>query len=125
MVMNGKFLKAWTQKWRKMGEKVTPCAACGTCCTWPVWALLQEEKIVPRDVPKGHLVVYVGECHKRFVIKVALLKNPLFQALLDQAQEVYDFTADSRLHIPCDENIFLSVVQCAKSRPERRLSVCL
>ncbi|KAL8516656.1 hypothetical protein ACS0TY_015060 [Phlomoides rotata] len=118
-------MKAWMKKWRKMGERVIPCAGCGTWCTW---ALVEEEdKIVPRDVPKGHLVVYVGECQKRFVIKVALLKNPLFQALLDQAREAYDFTTHSRLHIPCDENIFLSVLQCAKSpQGEGRLSTsCL
>lgn len=121
-IMKGKFLKAWMKKWRRMGRRVIPCAACETCCVWSLW---HEEKIVPSDVPKGHLVVYVGEYHKRFVIKVTLLKHPLFQALLDQAQEVYDFNADSRLRIPCDENIFLSVVQCAKPPPDPRLPICL
>ncbi|KAL3825901.1 hypothetical protein ACJIZ3_021930 [Penstemon smallii] len=119
-----KFLKECMKKWQRVGRKVIPCASsCGMCggdCSF--W---HEEKIVPSDVPKGHLVVYVGEYHKRFVIKVTLLKHPLFQALLDQARDVYDFTAESRLCIPCDENMFLSVVQCAKSPQERRLSICL
>lgn len=125
-IMKGKLLKTCVKKWRRMGRRVVPCAACDMCCCgWSLWPSLQEEKIVPSDVPKGHLVVYVGECQKRFVIKVTLLKHPLFQALLDQAQEVYDFTTDSRLCIPCDESIFLSVVQCAKSPPDRRFSICL
>ncbi|KAL7095851.1 hypothetical protein ACP275_10G048500 [Erythranthe tilingii] len=116
----GKFnLKACMRKWRR----IIPCSAddCDKCCVWRY--ALHKEKVVPNDVPKGHLVVYVGQFHKRFVIKVNLLKHPLFQALLDQAQEVYDFAAaDSRLRIPCDENIFLNVVQCARSPPDRRLS---
>ncbi|PIN07857.1 hypothetical protein CDL12_19568 [Handroanthus impetiginosus] len=121
-IMKGKILKDCIKKWRKMGRKLIPCSACVTCCNWSLW---HDDKIVPSDVPKGHLVVYVGEYHKRFVIKVALLKHPLFQALLDQAQEVYDFNADSRLCIPCDENMFLSVVQCAKSPQDQRQSICL
>ncbi|KAL3839673.1 hypothetical protein ACJIZ3_024264 [Penstemon smallii] len=123
--MKCKYLKACVKKWRRMGLRVIPCASCCMCCQWSLWPSLHEEKIIPRDVPKGHLVVYVGEKHKRFVIKITLLKHPLFQALLDQAREVYDFTADSKLCIPCDENMFLDVVQCAKSPPDRRLSFCL
>ncbi|XP_075510091.1 auxin-induced protein 15A [Primulina tabacum] len=114
-IMKGKFLKSCTRKWRVMGQRIIPCVACDSCCKLSWWHLQPVEKIVPDDVPKGHLVVYVGEYKKRFVIKITLLKHPLFQALLDQAREVYAFTADSRLCIPCDENLFLSVVQCAKS----------
>ena len=124
--MNGKFLKACLTKWRKMGSKDEPCGSCEYCYQWAKWAnSMHEESSIPKDVPKGHLVVYVGENYKRFVIKITLLKHPLFKALLDQAQDEYDFTTDSKLCIPCDESLFLDVVRCASSPQDRRLSQCL
>ncbi|XP_050229641.1 indole-3-acetic acid-induced protein ARG7 [Mercurialis annua] len=113
--MKREFIKACSKKWRKMGSRVIPCAGCEHCCQWSLWASLHEGKSIPRDVPKGHLVVYVGENYKRFVIKISLLEHPLFRALLDEAKDEYDFTADSKLCIPCDETIFLDVVRCASS----------
>lgn len=124
--MKGKFVQACFNKWRKMGSRVIPCAACEYCYQWGFWPSADEGSSIPRDVPKGHLVVYVGKNHKRFVIKITLLKHPLFKALLDQAQDEYDFTTDSKLCIPCDENIFLEVVRCAASPlQDRRTSLCL
>ncbi|XP_015087322.1 auxin-responsive protein SAUR50 [Solanum pennellii] len=124
-MMDSKFLKACQNKWQKMGGKVIPSSACcDKCCKWSMWPFEKEEKSIPRDVPKGHVVVYVGKYQKRFVIKITLLKHPLFKALLDQAQEVYEFTADSKLWIPCDENIFNSVIRCATLPESRRISIC-
>ncbi|XP_010490802.1 PREDICTED: indole-3-acetic acid-induced protein ARG7-like [Camelina sativa] len=81
-----------------------------------------KPKDIPHDVPKGHLVVYVGkeeESYKRFVIKIKLLHDPIFRALLDQSKdEAYDdFTSgDSKLCISCDETLFLEVIRCASPR---------
>ncbi|KAL6336260.1 hypothetical protein AAG906_014429 [Vitis piasezkii] len=125
-IMRGKFLRACLEKWRRMGSRVIPSAGCDYCCQWALWPSMHEGNSIPRDVPKGHLVVYVGENYTRFVIKITLLKHPLFKALLDQARDEYDFTAASKLCIPCDENIFLSVVRCASSPRDRRsFSLCL
>ncbi|XP_047331992.1 uncharacterized protein LOC124935616 [Impatiens glandulifera] len=106
--------------------------ACECCCCWwwnghDVWpsssspaSIHGEIMMIPRDVPKGHLVVYVGEDHKRHVIKVRILNHPLFQALLDLAREEYEFSKSSKLYIPCDEGMFLDVVRIANSSRHRR-----
>ncbi|PON67986.1 Small auxin-up RNA [Trema orientale] len=79
---------------------------------------------VPKDVPKGHLAVYVGEEFKRYVINITLLKHPLFQELLDHVEEVFQFANGSRLCIPCSEHVFLSVLQCINvSERARRVSM--
>lgn len=84
----------------------------------------QEEQIIPKDVPRGHLVVYVGEECKRFVIKITFLGHPLFQALLDQAREEYEFTPNSKLCIPCNENIFLDILHDVRSQQDQRFWLC-
>ncbi|CAI9097999.1 OLC1v1034539C1 [Oldenlandia corymbosa var. corymbosa] len=125
-VMEGKFLKSCMKRNIKLGAKEVPSSACSKCCQWFLWPLVQQDKrTIPRDVPKGHLVVYVGEYRKRYVIKITLLKHPLFRALLDHAQEVYDFSADSKLCIPCDESVFLNVVRCTTSPEHRQICLCL
>ncbi|GLT56657.1 hypothetical protein SLA2020_296850 [Shorea laevis] len=123
--MKGKFLRACFNKWRKVGSRVIPCTGCEYCYHWAMWPSVHEKNAIPKDVPKGHLVVYVGEKLRRFVIKVSLLEHPLFKALLDQAKDEYDFNADSKLCIPCDESLFLHVVRCASSPQDRKLSHCL
>ncbi|XP_052176275.1 uncharacterized protein LOC127790700 [Diospyros lotus] len=124
-ITKGKFPKICLKKWQKMSSRVIPSGGCECCHQWALWPSMQEEKCIPRDVPKGHLVVYVGEDYKRYVINISLLKHPLFKALLDQARDEYDFNAASKLCIPCDENIFLSVVRCAASSQDRRIFLCL
>ncbi|KAI3791796.1 hypothetical protein L2E82_05659 [Cichorium intybus] len=110
-----KIFKAWLKK-RKEMNKIASSVRYEKWCPWRITRTSSssmheddEQDSIPRDVPKGHLVVYVGQNQSRFVINVKLLKNPSFNALLDQAQEEYDFTNDSRLYIPCDEDVFLKV----------------
>ncbi|CAL5205672.1 unnamed protein product [Lathyrus oleraceus] len=43
------------------------------------------------EVPKGHLAVYVGEKARRFLIPVSFLNEPLFQELLNQAEEEFGY----------------------------------
>ncbi|XP_054803541.1 protein SMALL AUXIN UP-REGULATED RNA 12-like [Prosopis cineraria] len=69
-----------------------------------------EEENIPKDVPRGHVVVYVGEDFKRYVIRVSVLNHPQFKALLDDAEDVFGFSNASKLHIPCNERIFLSIL---------------
>ncbi|OIV92360.1 hypothetical protein TanjilG_09958 [Lupinus angustifolius] len=123
--MKSEFLRGCLNKWKKTGNQIIPYAACEYCCQWVMWSSMHESCSLPNDVPKGHLVVYVGEKHTRFVIKIAVLNHPLFKALLDQAQEEYDFTAaDSKLRIPCDEHLFLSVLRRATSAQNERVFLC-
>ncbi|XP_010553332.1 PREDICTED: indole-3-acetic acid-induced protein ARG7-like [Tarenaya hassleriana] len=124
--MKTKFIKACENKLKMMkGKVVIPCTSCESCCERMCWPFKKETEMIPKDVPKGHLVVYVGENYKRFVIKISLLKHPLFVALLDQAQDVYNFTTNSKLWIPCDENTFLDVVRCAGAPQHQRICMCL
>ncbi|CAL1354671.1 unnamed protein product [Linum trigynum] len=63
------------------------------------------------DVPKGYLVVYVGETHskKRFVVPVSYLKQPSFQDLLSMAEEEFGYDHPmGGLTIPCCEETFIS-----------------
>ncbi|KAL8051241.1 hypothetical protein ABFX02_06G134800 [Erythranthe guttata] len=62
-------------------------------------------------VPKGHLVVYVGESEKkRFVIPLSYLNHPSFQELLCQAEEEFGFRHPmGGLTIPCSEESFIGL----------------
>ncbi|XP_004497519.1 indole-3-acetic acid-induced protein ARG7-like [Cicer arietinum] len=123
--MKSRFLRGCINKCKKMGSIVKTCGVCEDFCERGLWSSLHESCSIPSDVPKGHMVVYVGENHKRYVIKIVLLHHPLFKALLDQAQEEYDFIAHSKLCIPCDEHLFLNVVRCAASPQNQRVYLCL
>ncbi|KAK9108996.1 hypothetical protein Sjap_017056 [Stephania japonica] len=68
-------------------------------------------------VPKGHMTVYVGETQKRrFVVPISYLNHPLFQGLLDQAEEEFGFDHPmGGLTIPCNEEDFLDVTYSLNS----------
>ncbi|PIA56054.1 hypothetical protein AQUCO_00700411v1 [Aquilegia coerulea] len=62
-------------------------------------------------VPKGHIAVYVGENEKRrFVVPISYLTHPLFQDLLNQAEEEFGFNHPmGGLTIPCHEDSFIEL----------------
>nr|AMQ09539.1 small auxin up regulated protein [Boehmeria nivea] len=66
------------------------------------------------DVPKGYLVVYVGDDGgemKRFVIPVTYLNQPSFQDLLSRSEEEFGFDHPmGGLTIPCREHAFLHLI---------------
>jgi SAUR family protein len=65
------------------------------------------------EVPKGYVVVYVGEKQKRFVVPISYLNQPLFQDLLNQAEEEFGYDHPTGgLSIPCNEVVF----ECITSR---------
>ncbi|MCH81275.1 auxin-induced protein [Trifolium medium] len=59
------------------------------------------------EVPKGYVAVYVGEKQKRFVVPISYLNQPLFQDLLNQAEEEFGYDHPTGgLSIPCNEVVF-------------------
>ena len=63
------------------------------------------------DVPKGHFPVYVGEMHRRFVLPICFLNQPLFQELLHLAEEEFGYHHPmGGLTIPCSEDYFLTLI---------------
>nr|GEW53501.1 putative small auxin-up RNA [Tanacetum cinerariifolium] len=64
-----------------------------------------------RDVPKGHLAVYVGQNEKRrFVVPIAYLEQPLFQNLLRQSEDEFGFDHSmGGLTISCQEDEFFEI----------------
>ncbi|GLT66821.1 hypothetical protein SLA2020_391680 [Shorea laevis] len=92
------------------------------------WSLLcfmrKYDELIPKDVPRGHVALYVGKELKRFVIKITLLNHPLFQALLDCAEEAFEFATGPRLCIPCNETMFLTILEHVASKQDQGWSLC-
>ncbi|RYR22679.1 hypothetical protein S245_007167 [Arachis hypogaea] len=62
------------------------------------------------NVPKGYLAVYVGDNLRRFVIPISYLNQPLFQELLNQAEEEFGYDhPNGHLTIPCSEDEFQNI----------------
>ncbi|KAM7482692.1 hypothetical protein LguiB_007275 [Lonicera macranthoides] len=51
----------------------------------------RNENLPGKDDPKYHFVVYVGRAHEQFVVPISYLNQPLFQELLDWAEEEFGF----------------------------------
>lgn len=63
-----------------------------------------------KDVPKGHFAVYVGEHRSRYVVPITFLGHPVFQILLQKAEEEFGFHHHMGLTLPCDEQHFCSLL---------------
>ncbi|CAN6682805.1 unnamed protein product [Malus baccata var. baccata] len=68
-------------------------------------------KLIPSDVPAGHVAVCVGTSCTRFVVRASYLNHPVFKKLLVQAEEEYGFSNSGPLAIPCDESQFEEVLR--------------
>ncbi|VVB12050.1 unnamed protein product [Arabis nemorensis] len=65
-----------------------------------------------RVVPRGHLVVHVGESDgdtRRVVVPVIYFNHPLFGELLEQTERVHGFDQPGRITIPCRVSDFEKV----------------
>lgn len=113
-------LKAFLHAWKRLAAAETATGA--------GWAQLDGgvgEAAIPRDVPRGHTVVYVGEALRRYVVRVSSLDHPLFRDLLDRARDEYGFAAaDTRLCLPCDEDMFLAVLCHVDAQREWSPALC-
>ncbi|RWR92282.1 Auxin-induced protein [Cinnamomum micranthum f. kanehirae] len=65
-----------------------------------------DDQGLPSDVPKGHFAVYVGKNKSRFIVPISYLTHPVFQSLLQRAEEEFGFDYDKGLTIPCEEVVF-------------------
>ncbi|CAL5212559.1 unnamed protein product [Lathyrus oleraceus] len=62
------------------------------------------------EVPKGYLAIYIGDKMRRFVIPVSYVNQPLFQALLNEAEDEFGYDHPmGGLTIPCSEDEFLNL----------------
>ncbi|XP_057853873.2 indole-3-acetic acid-induced protein ARG7-like [Cryptomeria japonica] len=78
-----------------------------------------SQSSVPKDVPRGHMAVYAGSNHKRFVIRITHLNNSLFRALLEKAKDEYGFDTNRPLILPCDRDTLqnLIILLCNQKDP--------
>ncbi|KAI3736335.1 hypothetical protein L6452_15874 [Arctium lappa] len=70
-----------------------------------------------KDVPKGHLAVYVGQIQKkRFIVPITYLDQPLFQVLLRHSEEEFGFDHPmGGLTISCKEDEFVKLIALLKA----------
>ena len=74
------------------------------------------------DVPKGCIVVYVGEgTNKRFVVPLTYLKHHSFQSLLKLSEEEFGYVHPmGGLTLPCKEETFIKITHDIAKFVDRR-----
>ncbi|THU56187.1 hypothetical protein C4D60_Mb11t14620 [Musa balbisiana] len=67
-----------------------------------------------RKRSKGHFVVYAKE-GKRFMVPLKYLEHPIFQVLLEMAEEEFGTASDGPLRVPCEEKLMEHIVSLLKA----------
>ncbi|XP_068666614.1 auxin-responsive protein SAUR72-like [Aristolochia californica] len=92
--------------------------------SWPRRSSESEEQEKPstksRVAPEGCFSVYVGPEKERFVIKTEYANHPLFKILLEEAEMEYGFDTQGPLALPCEVDIFHSVLWEMDNEDETR-----
>ncbi|KAL2318244.1 hypothetical protein Fmac_032120 [Flemingia macrophylla] len=70
-------------------------------------------------VPKGYLVVCVGEELKRFTIPTKYLGHQAFEILLREAKKEFGFQQIGVLRIPCEVAVFESILKMVKGKEDK------
>ncbi|KAL3745759.1 hypothetical protein ACJRO7_014817 [Eucalyptus globulus] len=73
-------------------------------------------------VPKGYLVVCIGEELERFIIPMDYLDHPAFRFLLREAEEEFGFQQTGVLRIPCDVPVFQNVVKTVEGKKKKAIN---
>jgi SAUR family protein len=68
---------------------------------------------------EGCFSVYVGTERERFVVRTECVNHPLFQVLLEEAEEEFGYTATGPLELPCDAEAFTRVLEQIKEEKQR------
>ncbi|CAM0952289.1 unnamed protein product [Alopecurus aequalis] len=68
---------------------------------------------------EGCFSVYVGVGRQRFVVRTWCVNHPLFQALLEEAQEAFGYAAVGPLELPCDAEAFAWVLEQIEEEKQR------
>ncbi|XWS70615.1 hypothetical protein CRYUN_Cryun03dG0062100 [Craigia yunnanensis] len=69
-------------------------------------------------VPKGYIAVSVGEEQKRFIIPTEYLSHHAFHILLREAEEEFGFQLTGVLRIPCQVNIFETILKMVEENKD-------
>ncbi|CAH8252965.1 unnamed protein product [Arabidopsis lyrata] len=68
-----------------------------------------------RKCKKGHFAVYTRE-GRRFVLPLDYLKHPIFQVLLEMAEEEFGSTICGPLQVPCDGGLMDHILMLLRNR---------
>ncbi|KAK4775052.1 hypothetical protein SAY86_009987 [Trapa natans] len=89
-MISGKTLTAMARKWRR---KATSSRG--------MISLLSDQVDKPFVADKGHFVVYTTD-GKRFMVPLSYLDSSIFQGLFKMSEEVFGFSCNGPIRVPCD-----------------------